>query len=151
MQCHTNVMDTKSPTATELCHGSKSRYLLILPNARRGATKKQKYAQTAGPLEYRIPPGKTDGILCHKPRHGPINVEPPSMWRERVSGVTMSSSVVGGQTGLKRGAHMVVNTTAGRRNQQRISVPKDHPRRGHHECICRPRWREADGWWKSNS
>ena len=28
------------------------------------------------------------------------------MWRERVSGVTMSSSVVGGQTGLKHVAHM---------------------------------------------
>ena len=39
-------------------------------------------------------------------RGGPTNVEPPSMWGKRVSGVTLSSSVVGGQTGLKRGAHM---------------------------------------------
>ena len=58
---------------------------------------------------YRIPPGKTDGIMSQaatRTRGGPINVEPPSMRGERVSGVTMSSSVVGGQTGLKHVAHM---------------------------------------------
>lgn len=89
---------------------------------------------------YRIPPGKTDGIMSQaatRTRGGPINVEPPSMRGERVSGVTMSSSVVGGQTGLKHVAHIyaVVETTSGRRNQQRILVPKGQPRKEHDEYI----------------